>query len=43
MIPRCNVKADTLQASRWKQQGRQRLFRIALVQSLIDEADGEDF
>lgn len=42
MIPRCDMKADVFQASCWKQQGRQSFFRITLVQSLIDEADGED-
>jgi hypothetical protein len=36
------MKADIFQASCRKQQGRQSLFRTALVQSLIDEADGED-
>lgn len=36
------MKADIFQASRWEQQGRQSLFRTALVQSLVDEADGEN-
>lgn len=43
MVPRGDRKADIVQASRWKQQGRQGLLRAALVQGLVDEAERKDF
>lgn len=42
MVPRGDRKADVFQASRGKQEGRQSLLGAALVQSLVDEADGKD-